>query len=265
MEKNNFKTVKLGKGVMEIYDFGAVKLHAYKTNDLITDECFLLEKGGKMFMVEAPCFFDNIRELEAYIKGLSVEFVGTVIAYHGAGATFMKGAPVYSTRHADDYNHNGGGAALVKNFTAAFGDAFDSSIYATTDFIEGETLNLAGIDIRIVATQEAFDIEFPEINVVYTHMMGHDVHSIVAGSKHADAIIAQLTDYIDRGISLILTSHYTVENLEDARAKIQYLKVMKNIALKNVNPAAFKSAMKQEFTNYSGENYLDMTAGMFYK
>ena len=53
MEKNNFKTVKLGKGVMEIYDFGAVKLHAYKTNDLITDECFLLEKGGKMFMVEA--------------------------------------------------------------------------------------------------------------------------------------------------------------------------------------------------------------------
>jgi hypothetical protein len=96
-------------------------------------------------------------------------------------------------------------------------------------------------------------------------MMGHDVHSIVAGSKHADAIIAQLTDYIDRGISLILTSHYTVENLEDARAKIQYLKVMKNIALKNVNPAAFKSAMKQEFANYSGENYLDMTAGMFYK
>ena len=177
----------------------------------------------------------------------------------------MKGAPVYSTRHADDYNHNGGGAALVKNFTAAFGDAFDSSIYATTDFIEGETLNLAGIDMRIVATQEAFDIEFPEINVVYTHMMGHDVHSIVAGSKHADAIIAQLTDYIDRGISLILTSHYTVENLEDARAKIQYLKVMKNIALKNVNPAAFKNAMKQEFTNYSGENYLDMTAGMFYK
>lgn len=34
---------------------------------------------------------------------------------------------------------------------------------------------------------------------------------------------------------------------------------------KNVNPAAFKIAMKQEFANYSGENYLDMTAGMFYK
>ena len=50
MEKNNFKTVNLGKGVVEVYDFGAVKLHAYKTNDLITDECFLLEKGGKMFM-----------------------------------------------------------------------------------------------------------------------------------------------------------------------------------------------------------------------
>ena len=137
MEKNNFKTVNLGKGVMEIYDFGAVKLHAYKTNDLITDECFLLEKGGKMFMVEAPCFFDNIKELEAYIKGLSVEFVGTVIAYHGAGATFMKGAPVYSTRHADDYNHNGGGAALVKNFTAAL------AMLLTAPFTRRQTLSKA--------------------------------------------------------------------------------------------------------------------------
>ena len=84
MEKNNFKTVNLGKGVVEVYDFGAVKLHAYKTNDLITDECFLLEKGGKMFMVEAPCFFDNIKELEAYIKGLSVDVggAGTIDGFH---------------------------------------------------------------------------------------------------------------------------------------------------------------------------------------
>lgn len=43
MNKINFKNVKLAKGEMNIYDFGAVKLHAYKTNDLIDDEVFVLE------------------------------------------------------------------------------------------------------------------------------------------------------------------------------------------------------------------------------
>jgi hypothetical protein len=265
MEKNNFKSINLGKGTIDLYDFGGVKLHAFKTNDLIQDEAFIVEKGGQTFMIESPCFFDNIKELEEYIKSLGVEYVGTVVAYHGAGASFMEGAPVYSTKNADEYNHNGGGAALVNNFAGAFGEAFDKSIYATTNFIEGDSLTLAGVEMKITRTAEAFDIEIPEINVVYTHMMGHDVHSIVAGSKHADAIIAQLDGYIQKGIGLILTSHYTVENLEDAKAKIQYLKLMKNIALKSVNPAAFKIAMQKEFAGYSGENYLDMTAGMFYK
>ena len=36
MNKNTFTTVKLSKGEMHVYDFGTVKLHAYKTNDLLT-------------------------------------------------------------------------------------------------------------------------------------------------------------------------------------------------------------------------------------
>ena len=35
MNKNTFKTVMLAKGEMNIYDFGSIKLHAYKTNDFI--------------------------------------------------------------------------------------------------------------------------------------------------------------------------------------------------------------------------------------
>ena len=44
MNKNTFKTVKLGKGEANVYDFGEVKLHAYKTNDLISDEVFIADK-----------------------------------------------------------------------------------------------------------------------------------------------------------------------------------------------------------------------------
>ena len=95
-------------------------------------------------------------------------------------------------------------------------------------------------------------------------MLGHDVHSIVAGSAHADAIIAQLEDYINRGVGFILTSHYTIEDLSDAKQKIAYLRDLKNIALKNRDASAFKKAVQEKYGSYGGPNYLDMTAGMFY-
>lgn len=268
MEKSQFTKIQLAKGEMAVYDFGTVKLHAYKTNDLIADECFLVEKAGRAFMIESPCFFDNLAEVEKYILENGWAFEGTVIAYHGAGASFGKslknGSKVYSTKTADDYNHKGGGAALVANFTKAFGDAFDKSIFTTSNFIEGEKLTLAGVELKIVPTADAFDIEIPEINVVYTHMLGHDVHSIVAGSAHADALIATLNGYIQKKISLVLTSHYTVENLEDVKTKIEYLKDLKNIAIKNPDAVAFKTAVQKKYPSYSGANYLEMTGGMFF-
>lgn len=95
-------------------------------------------------------------------------------------------------------------------------------------------------------------------------MLGHDCHSIVAGAGHAEAIIAQLREYISKGYDLILTSHYTPEDLKDAQTKIDYLKNLKSIAAKCSNAEDFKSAVNAEYPDYSGGNYLDMTAGFFF-
>ena len=43
MNKNTFNQVKLAKGEVSVYDFGEIKLHAYKTNDFIDDEVFIVE------------------------------------------------------------------------------------------------------------------------------------------------------------------------------------------------------------------------------
>ena len=111
MNKNTFSTVKLEKGEMNIYDFGTIKLHAYKTNDFISDEVFIVEKNGKAVIIESPCFFDNIKELTEYLNDVKVE--GMLIAYHGAGATFLPEVPKYATQNAKDYSENGGGKALI--------------------------------------------------------------------------------------------------------------------------------------------------------
>ena len=262
MNKNTFTVIKLGKGEMNGYDFGEVKLHAYKTNDFIDDEVFIVEKKGKAVIVESPCFFDNNEELTEYLKDLEIE--GMLIAYHGAGAGFMPNVPKYATQNAADYSQNGGGKALIDNFTGAFGGIFDNSVHKITNIINEGKINIGGIDFVIKQTDEAFNIEIPEINAVYTHMLGHDCHSIVAGAGHADAIIAQLNEYIAKGYDLILTSHYTPEDLKDAQTKIDYLEELKVIAEKCANSDEFKAEVQKKYPDYSGGNYLDMTAGFFF-
>lgn len=262
MNKNTFTAVKLAKGEMNVYHFGDVQLHAYKTNDLIDDEVFIVEKNGKAVVIESPCFFDNNRELTAYLKDLEV--AGMLVAYHGAGAAFLPTVPKYATQNAATYSESGGGKALIDNFTSAFGEIFDSSVHQITNVIGEGKITIGGIDFMIKQTSEAFDIEIPEINAVYTHMLGHDCHSIVAGAGHADAMIAQLKGYIANGYDLILTSHYTPEDLKDAETKIAYLENLKAIAAGCAGAEEFKTEVQRQYPAYSGENYLAMTAGFFF-
>ncbi|MBC8542351.1 hypothetical protein [Bianquea renquensis] len=262
MNKNTFTTVKLAKGEMNVYDFGGIKLHAYKTNDFIDDEVFIVEKNGKAVVIESPCFFDNNKELAEYLENVEVE--GMLVAYHGAGATFLPDVPKYATQNAVDFSKNGGGKALIDNFTGAFGEIFDSSVHAITNVIEPGKVTIGGIPFVIKQTADAFDVEIPEINAVYTHMLGHDCHSIVAGAGHADGIIAELRSYIKKGYDLILTSHYTPEDLKDAQTKIDYLENLKKIAANCADANSFKAEVQKQYSAYSGQNYLDMTAGFFY-
>lgn len=126
MNKHNFTTVRLSCGEVHIYDFGGVKLHACQTGDPLADEVFLWEKDGQFVVLEPPCFTDSIAALSGYLAGKTV--AGVLVAYHGAGASFLPGVPKYSTANAVDYVQSGGGKALIDQFTAAFGTAFDSSI-----------------------------------------------------------------------------------------------------------------------------------------
>lgn len=263
MNKNTFNKITLAKGKVSVYDFGKVKLHAYKTNDPMDDEVFIIEKDGKAVVIESPCFRDNISELTGYLEGFKVE--GIFISYHGAGAKFLPDVPKYSTRNAVEYSEKGGGKVLIDQFTAAFGEAFDNSVHKSTDIIDEGRITIGGTEFLITPTHEAFDIEIPEINAVYTHMLGHDCHSIIAGAGHADAVIAQLRAYIEKSYCLILTSHYTPEDMKDAETKIKYLESLKAIAAECKSAADFKAEVSARYPQYSGRNYLEMTAGFFYE
>ncbi len=264
MKKTDYTTVKLEKGEMNVYDFGTVSLHVYKTNDFMDDEVFILVKNGKGVCIELPCFHDNIAELAEYIERNNIELVAKFVAYHAAGATFMPNVGSYATESSNVYNTVGGGAGLVNNFTNAFGKIFDNGLVKADNIISDGEIVLGGIRFIIKSNSDAYDIEIPEINCVYTHMMGHDCHSIVAGKEHADSIISQLEHYMQKGFDLILTSHYTPEDLKDVQTKIAYLKTLESLSSDCKTAEEMKEKMLAKFPDYSGLNYLDMTVGMLF-
>ena len=172
--------------------------------------------------------------------------------------------PAYGTASSVAYNTNGGGAGLVANFQKAFGEVFDAGLCPVDHVMEEGEVEIAGIRFVVKPNAEAYDLEIPELNCVYTHMMGHDCHSIVAGCPHADGIISQLNYYIRRGFDLVLTSHYTPEDLKDAKTKVAYLTALKEIALICDSADEMRQKLQAQYPNYSGLNYLDMTVGFFF-
>ena len=66
MNKNTFTRIPLAQGEIERYDFGAVRLYAYRTGDPIDDEVFILEKDGQAVVLESPCFVDRNGARGAY-------------------------------------------------------------------------------------------------------------------------------------------------------------------------------------------------------
>ena len=258
------KKISLDKGYVLVYDFGDVKVHNYNTADYIDDQVILLEKNKKIVVIESPAFYDNNKELEKYIESLGVKLDGVLLSYHMGGGTFLKDSKKYATKKADEYGHIGGGKALVDNFTKAFGEPFDNNIHNVTDYINGGTITLADIKMNIIPTSDAFDIEIPEINSIYTHMLGSESHSIIAGATHANAMIDTLKGYIEKNYNLILTSHYIPEDIKAVDTKIAYIETLLNIASTCHSKEEMIEKVKEEYPNYSGVNYLEMTAGFFF-
>ena len=259
MEKINLK-----KGFIEKYDFGEIKLHSYQTNDLMYDESYILENNDNVLLVEFPAFYDNLQEFEEYVKNIGKPVVGKVFSDHPNGGTIFKNIKGYASAGTIKSMKEGTIHNLVTGFETAFRGTFAKEYHEITDVLTESKVNIGGFELNITYHDENIEIEFPQIKCVYTHMLGHDCHSIVAGEAHANAIIEQLNGYIAKGYNLILSSHYTPETLEDVKTKIAYLEGIKRIAKESKDINEFKEKVNKEYPNYSGLNYLDMTAGYFF-
>lgn len=255
---------KLKHGFVQIYDLGPLILHAYQTADPMADESFVLETDKNLVAVESPAFADNIAEWKEYTDGLGKPLTDILISYHPAGGKWYGQAKSHATEGAKKAMTEGVTKALTESLGQAFGAGFSTDIPGIDSTLKSGPNTVGGIDFEIIEAGDGYDIAVPAANLVYTHMLGADTHSILAGPDHLQAVLASLENMKAKGYQLILSSHHTPEKQADVAAKIAYVQRVGKIAEASKSKDEFIAAVKKQYPDYQGLNYLDMTAGYFF-
>lgn len=255
--------LKIGK--VQVYDFGGAKLHAYATNDPLNDECFIIENKDSLIGIEIPAFTDNLNEWQDYIKSLNKPMKDIFIDNHNTGGDYLTGMNVYATEKAKAAIEGGTTLATMQGLAQTFGTAFDSNVAKITKTISPGTQTIGGTDFNIIDSGDTYSIEIPEMNAIYTHMLGEKTHSILVSSAMMDATIATLKDYQTKGYDLILSSHAAPETQTAVATKIAYIEKAEELYKNSADGKTFIAEMTKAFPDYAGANYLVMTAGFLYQ
>lgn len=257
--------VSLDAGSVTVYDYGNIKLHAYLTGDSLADVAYIVEGEDGLVGIELPSFTENLEAWKGYVEELGKPMEGLFLCNHPAGASYAQGVKLYGTQGAKDAIESGSTYATTQGLYESFGADFHGGPdMAQIDTVVSGSVNLAGIDFKLMDQGESYDLEIPALNVIYTHMLGKTTHSILTSVAHMDAMAETLKGYQTAGYALILTSHGGPEAQDAVTEKLSYLEKTKAIAEESSAAEDFTAAMKEAFPNYGGENYLEMTAGYLY-
>ena len=263
------ESVNLKKGAVTVYNAGDIRLHAYETQDPMNDYQFVFESRDGLVLLESTALKDNVEIFADYIKSLNKPLKGELLSYHPNGYTSYH-SEVYATSGAVRSWNEGSVKGLTQQFVSGFGkDAVATDLPEAVEEIKiGDTLTLAGIDFEIVdgyTPEGHFDVVIPQMNTIYTHMMGSKVHNILPSTAAIDSEINRFENISNKHYDLILTSHCKPESQAGVLEKINYLKTVKKIASYAKNSKEFTALVNEAFPSYEGKMYLEMTASMLYK
>lgn len=260
------REVPLAAGVMTVFDYGDVKLHAYATGDALADEAYIVEGADALVGIELPSFTANLEAWKSYISGLNKPMKDLFVSAHPAGASYAEGMTIYGTEAAKKAIAGGSTAAVTEGLHKAFGDEFHGGgdTASIAKVLAAGPVTLGGIEFILVEQGDAYDIVIPAINAVSTHMLGKHTHSIIGGAGHMDAMLKTLRGYREAQYAMILPAHSAPEGQDAVSEKIRYVEKLKELAASSGSGEEFKKGAIAAFPQYDGLNYLDITAAALF-
>lgn len=259
-ERYPLEEEKAGNGLIQIYTFGATRLHVYQTADPLADVCFALESATQIVAIESPAFKADIETWKNYLAALQKPLTDILIASHPAGGVWYGNAKSHASAGAKAAISSGSTRELTEALGQAFGPDFIAQIPSIDAVLTGGTHSIGGMRFEIIEAGDGYEIALPTLGIIYTHMLGADTHSILAGQDHINAVIASLEHMKSAGYSLILSSHHAPESPADVDTKIAYIKNIQLLAAQSKDRADFLARVAAEYPDYKGVNYLEMTA-----
>lgn len=257
--------VTLDAGSVTVYDYGDTKLHAFFSNDALGDVAYIVEGKDALVGIELPSFTDGLNAWQGYIGTLDKPMNDIFLCDHVTGGSYVSGMNVMGTQGAKDSIAAGSTYATTEGLFETFGSDFHGGPdMAYINKVVSGTVTVAGIDFNLIDHGETYDLEIPSLNVIYTHMLGKTSHSILTSTAHMDTMLETLKGYQDAGYDMILTAHGGLEKQDAVTEKIAYVEKAKELAASSDSADSFMAAMKEAFPDYTGENYLEMTAGYLF-
>lgn len=244
-----------------VYDYGALKLHAFATNDVLNDECFLVEGPDSIAAIEMPQMTDSLREWREYVAKLDKPLSDVFICAHPGSSAIFKDARVMMTKGAllavsNDVWVN------ARARSGVTGWANDKP--QPTEIIRSGEVRAAGTVFEITETGRTYRIAIPAINAVYTHIFGADTHSIFLSIGDIDSMIGEARDFLADGYTLILSAHHEPEGRSSVRSRINTLESIKDILLTSEDSDEYRERMREAFPDMKGEHLLDLSAAYMF-
>ena len=249
---------------VSVYAFDGVRIHAFNTQDALGDVCYIVEGSDELVGIDLPPMQATLPEWQRYIANLGKPMNNIWVDAHPSGGDYLNGVNVWGTQAAEDAIKGGSTNATASGLAQTFGDAWNPNNAAIDNFAQEGPVTVGGIDFEVINSADTYDLVIPAANCVYTHMLGQTVHSIVVSLEAADATIAALQGYQQAGYVLVLPGHTMPEGQQAVADKIAYLQKLEEIAGESSTADEFKTAMLEAFPGYSGEIYLEMTAGYLF-
>jgi hypothetical protein len=258
-------TKSLAAGTVSVYDMGGTKLHAYNTGDALGDACFIIEGANGLVAVELPSFTKDLTAWSDYAKSLKKPMKDVFVVAHATGASFVPGMTVYGNEAANKAIAGGSTKAITDGLQQAFGKDFHggADMVQVNKVVTGP-VKVAGIGFEVIDAGDGYDLVIPEMNVIYTHMLGKTTHSIMPSTAAMDGMLKTLRGYQKAGYKLVLSSHAGVEGQDAVAEKIAYVEKARKLAQTSGSADKFIADMKAAFPKYNGDNYLQMTAGFLF-